>query len=291
MARDDDSERAPEAAFSLLANEKRFGILRALWDAEADTLPFSELHRRSNVADSGQFNYHLDKLVGAFVRETDEGYALRYAGYQAIGAALSGTYTRAVTVDPVPVDGDCPDCGGRLEASYREERARIGCADCDATITEYGVPPGILDGREREDLPYVFDRWIRSQMTQLLAGFCPRCLGRLQTELTPELTADDGRPGVTHECERCGFYSYSVVGAVALDHPAVVGFHHDHGVDLRETPLWELRWLTSERNELTSRDPLRARVYVPLGDEELAVDVAEDASVAAVDRRSTDGTT
>ncbi|NHN46014.1 helix-turn-helix domain-containing protein [Halostella sp. JP-L12] len=281
----DDDIRSPEEAFSLLANETRFGILRALWDAEDDALSFSELRERSGVSDSGQFNYHLGKLVGAFVRETEGGYALRYAGYQAIGAVLAGAYTRETTVDPVPVDGACPECGGPLEASYREERARIGCANCGAAITEYDVPPGIVDAYEPEELPHVFDRWVRTQMPQHLAGFCPRCLGRLRTALAPDLSAEDDPPAVTHECDRCVFSSYSVVGAVVLDHPAVVAFHYDHGVDLRETPLWELDWIVSSRHELVSTDPPRARVYVRYGDEELAVDVDADGDVTDVKRR------
>ena len=146
---DDEAVRSPEAAFSLLSNETRFAVLRALYDADERSLSFSDLRERTGVKDSGQFNYHLGKLVGVFVRETDDGYALRYAGKRVIGAVLSGAYTREVTVDPIPVDGRCFDCGGRLEASYRDERARTGCVDCDLSVTEYGVPPGIVDGYER----------------------------------------------------------------------------------------------------------------------------------------------
>jgi len=283
---DDDAVRSPEAAFSLLSNATRFSILRALYEADERSLSFSALRERTGVRDSGQFNYHLGKLVGVFVRETDEGYALRYAGRRVIGAVLSGAYTREVTVDPIPVDGRCFDCGGRLEATYRDERARIGCVDCDLSVTEYGVPPGLVEGYEREQLPYVFDRWIRVQMAQFFAGFCPRCLGQIRTTLGSEQDEDLGVPGLTHECDRCGFSSLSVVGAAVVDHPAVVAFHHDHGVDLRETPLWELDWLFSVRHEFLSADPPRVRVVIPLDDEELLVTVDADATVDGYERRT-----
>lgn len=284
----DDATRPPEAAFSLLANETRFDIISALWDARGDSLSFSELRAEVGVEDSGQFNYHLGELVDVFVHETDGGYELRYAGARVIGAVYSGAYTRETTVDPVPVDGNCYDCGGGLEASYRDERARIACGVCDVTITGYGVPPGLLEGYPREDLPYVFDRWIRIQATQFLAEFCPLCLGRMDTSLGAErIDADDhvDVPGITHECQRCGISSHSVVGVVALQHPAVVAFHHDHGIDLRDTPLWELEWLIDERNERVSTDPPQARVYIPLNDEELVLDIDENAAVTDAERR------
>ncbi|WP_121821152.1 winged helix-turn-helix domain-containing protein [Halostella salina] len=283
---DADAARSPEAAFSLLSNETRFAILRALYDADERSLSFSDLRERTGVRDSGQFNYHLGKLVGVFVREVDDGYALRYAGKQVIGAVLSGAYTRELTVDPVPVDANCFECGASLAATYRNERARVGCTECDLSVTEYGVPPGLVEGYDREDLPHVFDRWIRTQMSQQFAGFCERCLGRIRTTMDDDPDPELGVPGLSHECDRCSFSSVSVVGAAVIDHPAVVAFHHDHGVDLRETPLWDLDWLVSDRHELLSTDPPRVRVVIPLGDEELRVDVDADATVDGYERRS-----
>lgn len=69
--------RATEA-FKQLGNETRLAILLVLWDgyepfASDSSLTFSELYDRVEVADSGNFPYHLDQLTGHFVEETDAG--------------------------------------------------------------------------------------------------------------------------------------------------------------------------------------------------------------------------
>jgi len=56
---------SPDEAFALLANDTRVGILRALWaDFESgkrgNALPYSELFGRVEIADSGNFSYHLE---------------------------------------------------------------------------------------------------------------------------------------------------------------------------------------------------------------------------------------
>lgn len=55
--------------FDALGNSTRMGIFRTLGDAQRDTpqspaLTFTELKERAGVADKGNFNYHLDRLVG-----------------------------------------------------------------------------------------------------------------------------------------------------------------------------------------------------------------------------------
>lgn len=79
-------EGEPSDALTVLADETRIAILRALADAEG-ALAFSELRRRAGVDDAGRFNYHLTKLREYFVREVDGGYALRHAGSRIVAAA------------------------------------------------------------------------------------------------------------------------------------------------------------------------------------------------------------
>jgi DNA-binding transcriptional ArsR family regulator len=86
--RDDPTAIDEEAteALGALASEHRIAILRALAAAE-EPLPFSRLRERVEMRDTGRFNYHLNELLGRFVRETDGGYELGHAGERVVVAA------------------------------------------------------------------------------------------------------------------------------------------------------------------------------------------------------------
>jgi DNA-binding transcriptional ArsR family regulator len=110
----------PAEAFDLLGDETRLAILRVLADRQREapedpTLPFTELRRRADVDDSGLFNYHLEKLVGRFVRDTGAGYELGYAGRQVV---RSPTVERTEVDAGADADG-CPVCGADEEDCNR----------------------------------------------------------------------------------------------------------------------------------------------------------------------------
>jgi len=131
---------APEEAFPVLGDETRLQILRTL--GEADTpLVFSELYDRVEYDGTANFNYHLTKLAGLFVRETDEGYTLRRAESRIVEAVLSGAVTDDPVLDRAPVDMPCPMCGGSMEVSYREESIVGHCSECSGTRSGASVPP------------------------------------------------------------------------------------------------------------------------------------------------------
>lgn len=69
------ADATPVDALSVLADETRLEVLRALAEAER-ALSFSELRKRAGVDDSGRFNYHLERLCEYFIRETADGYEL-----------------------------------------------------------------------------------------------------------------------------------------------------------------------------------------------------------------------
>ncbi len=286
---------APADAFALVATEQRFEMLTALWTAQQEGEPplaFSEFHDRVGMRDSGQFNYHLDKLTPRFVRQTEDGYALTFAGQQMIGAAVSGTYTETgVAVDAVPVGG-CPQCASTLEGRYESGRAVIECSDCETVITDQlSAPPVLAVHHDPEELPAVFERLLRTQVTLMTQGFCPVCGGPIES--SPVVFADRedshefddpqaARHNIVQRCYACENETYSVVGIAVLHHPAVVSFLYDHGVEVHKTPLWEHDWLADDHATVLSESPPRVRVTVEADDATMSVTVDDACDVVSV---------
>lgn len=103
----------PAEALSVLADETRLAILRALADAD-EPLSFSRLRERTGISDSGRFSYHLRQLCEYFVRDTPEGYELGHAGARVID--VTGAVSDSAATDPaaMSIDGpseECPVCG------------------------------------------------------------------------------------------------------------------------------------------------------------------------------------
>jgi hypothetical protein len=74
--------QSPAAVFEALASETRIEILEALGDPPGETMSFAELYEAISIDDSGNFSYHLNKLLGTFVRKEGEEYLLSHAGEQ-----------------------------------------------------------------------------------------------------------------------------------------------------------------------------------------------------------------
>jgi ribosomal protein S27AE len=280
--------QSPQEVFALLGDDVRVGILEALGETPDETVPFAELHRRVGVRDSGQFNYHLGKLRGSFVRRTDDGYELTHAGRQVVGAMHAGMYTANATIDPIPTDADCPICGGRVVASYADETARMSCESCEEWRNEFSFPPGALDQFAREELPDAFDRWMRHVVRGVIDGFCYTCAGRMRGSLVVEDPTGefaDVPAHVEYECGRCGSTARTSAPLPAHFHPAVQGFLYENGVDTTREPTWSLDDLVDPDLTLESADPPRVHVRFEGDGESLGIVMEGDASVSGVERR------
>lgn len=271
--------QSPEEVFALLGNETRVAIVRTLSGFD-DPVAFSELREAVGTQDSGQFNYHLGKLVGSFVRRTDAGYTLTLAGDRVVGALMAGTYTASVSFDPIEMDAECPECGAALVVEYEDEHVVIRCTDCDEWRSMFPFPPGTLDQFDRADLPAVFDRWLRSTFERIVAGFCANCGGRMDGRL--DLTGGD--PQATYDCRQCGERSAATAHHRILYHSATVAFCYDHGIDVAGTPTWELAHRLDDVTEVVTDDPPTVRVTLTVEDETLSVTLDESAAVSAVER-------
>lgn len=121
---DETTPLAPDDAFAVLGNETRMEILQTLGKGD-EPLSFSELRDRVGMRDSGQFNYHLGKLQGHFIRKVDDEYELRGAGRRVVEAVLSGALTDDPVVEPTVIDMDCRLCGAPIELGFDHDRVRF----------------------------------------------------------------------------------------------------------------------------------------------------------------------
>lgn len=277
MSRESDD---PAEAFAALSDPTRVTVLRTLWEAD-DPLSFSDLQEAVGMRDSGQFNYHLGRLRGRFVTNDEAGYRLRVAGRRVVGALLSGAYTSAESTVSRPLDDPCPNCGSTTTFRYEDDRVWFDCEDCDFTAMNH-VSPGVFAGYDVETYPAVAQRYLRTRIGHLVAGFCTNCEGRLRTtvrrfaDVWPDDAAEDFAdlatvPFVVYDCERCGDRVTTDLGLALIDRPVVVAFFHDHGVDTRDRPLWS--FVAVHDSTVETADPFRATVTFQEGDDALTLTV------------------
>ena len=286
--------------FGLVANETRFEILRALWNArtespedvsgtEQDPVPFARLRERVGVRDSGRFNYHLDQLVPEFVDHRDEGYVLTYAGAQAIGAAVSGVYTERDAELGTSTLGDCnePGCSGVLETEYDGGHVLVECDTCDLHVA-MSIPPIVVETQDVETDPDVIQQFTVTEIQRVVRGFCGLCDGPLEAEVTGSPSASDtaGRIGITHVCQECGNISHTTAITLVTGHPAAVSFLYDAGIDYRNIALWKRPPGVEFEETVRSEDPLRIAVTITAGDETLTLVLGEHLDV--VDQHRTE---
>lgn len=283
----------PNEAFSLVASETRFVVLQALWGLTTGTgrssVSFADLRDASGITDSGQFNYHLDQLTPQFVRKLDGEYQLTTAGRRVVGAAFSGSLTdMETTIDPRPVR-NCPECGGTIALSYGNGRMVVECRDCENHEADMQTPPALVATADTDELETLLGKHLLTEIQRLNRGFCLYCGGLLEAEFQRD---DKGRLheewSVSFSCEVCGHVSYSLVAGVVLDHPAVVSLLHEAGIDLRETPLWELDPLLNADERVAAEDPLRVETTIETDDAALTLRLNESLSVVEYERHERD---
>ena len=197
--------QSPEAAFGLLSNNLRVRMFRALSEA-SEPVAFSQLRKAVDERHSGKFSYHLGKLVGHLVVHDDDGYRLSLAGRKVYGAIISGAYTTEAGIKPFEFEDPCSLCGAEhLIAGFADECAKMHCDDCEEWRSKFSFPPASLEQFAREELPYAFDRWMRTTVSKVVYGFCSNCGGRVDGKLAPTDDPDHPIPVQAHyDCKRCG---------------------------------------------------------------------------------------
>lgn len=260
----DPTELSAAEAFGLLAHETRLAAMRVLWD-ENGPLTFTAIADRAGIPDTGNFNYHLGKLVGYFLRKEGDTYALTLAGRQAMAAVSAGTLTDLPLLEPTVLNRPCPWCEADVRIAHFGDKLRVTCTECPGTfggedwnqgsalphppgtITVLPFPPAGIENRTPQELLDASLVRLASRWRDLTYGTCPDC-GDVTTS-TASVCTDHDRSGV---CTDCGMRFVGVrhiscdgcgqphTGGFPLNlfaHPDLVMYFLDHGVDPLK-PSW-----------------------------------------------------
>jgi transposase-like protein len=310
-------------AFKLLSDEIRLAILLSLWEvydpqAEDNTVSFSQLFDRIGIHDSGNFSYHLDKLVGHYVESTDDGYRLRNAGLKIVRAVIAGSGLETRRLPPTEIPRSCYHCGAPVELSYEDERLYQICTECEGNLgpesseqTPEGTlivyddfNPAGLSHRTPEEVFVAGTIEYLQGVKLLIRGVCPECSGPIRESLhicdshdapAGELCPNCGtsmRGGwnearASYVCSICKHSASYPAWVAVFDHPAVVAFYHEHGFDMTydlDDPEVCGRLFDRLKKEQTvvSRDPVRIRVTATCDGAELSLTLDENLTVVDI---------
>lgn len=302
-----DGGLPPGDAFSVLGNETRLEILRVLGESD-DPLSFTALRDAVGLRQGGRFNYHLDMVVGHFVRRTEDGYELAQPGRRVIEAVLSGAVTHDPVLEPTGVDFECLLCGGSIAVSYRAERVELYCTECPGQYGQrveeressfdgpagylggYQIPPAGVDGRSPSELLAASSLWSHLENVALANDLCPRCGAVVDHEITV-CDAHDRTEGlcpacdnrhavqVTQSCANCHHTHAGMAINVLGTRLELRRFVAAQGID----PIVEgYRWGWDCEEDVHSVDPFRADFTFTIADESITLHTGEGLEVLEV---------
>lgn len=300
-------------AFEIVGNGTRVAILLALWEAydpyaETNAVTFSELRKRIDIRDSGQFNYHLGKLDGPFVKKTDRGYELNPVGLQIVQTVIAGFGTKTATIQPTEIDAACLRCDAPTAISYHDGWLYYLCTECEGffggdmdrlggIIFSQEFPPAALSNRTLEEVFTAAVFRLLQAFVMKMGGVCPQCSGVVES--TFDICDDHESPpgelcvscrrqydvAVKWVCTVCKYRGQAPPSVAAVVHPAVSAFYHDHGIDIGytiddfEESQQVLEIMRGHEQALLSTDPARVLVTIrhdgagfsPIFDEEMKI--------------------
>lgn len=308
--RADTTTLSPDDAFAVLGNETRMEILQTLGEADVP-LSFSDLRDRVGMRDSGQFNYHLDKLTGHFLGQTEEGYILQQAGRRVIEAVLSGAMTNVPELEATQIEWRCPYCGAPVEVTYDETAPRPVkpyCTEC-AGIAEFSdsydhgqladlrLPPAGIHGRTPEEILQAAITWGHLEDIATCSDVCPRCSAAIEHSITVCET-HDASDGICEDCDRhyaaalstrcpnCIFDGEEVPATLlTFGTIEMLAFLATHGYNPIADPYGPV--MKDADEEILSTDPFKARFTFIIDDDTLSLTLDDDLSVVNATNSST----
>ena len=301
---------SPDEAFSVLGDQARLGILRALAAADGP-LAYAELYDAVEYDDSSNFSYHLDKLVGHFVRKTDDGYRLYDAGRRVVEAVVSGAVTDTPVVEPTETEKQCPFCGAAVAVGFQHGRVEQSCTECPGLLrfagsdgrrfTEYGslgfflLPPAGVQGRSPQEMLEAAWTWRHADFLTDSAGVCSRCSARLETSVDV-CENHDADAGVCDECERryalmfdlycpnCDYDPSSIAPGILLANTELLAFLTTRGINpfAPESLNRTSQAIAQYDEEVVSTEPFEARLTFTADGDSITLTLDEDLSIVEV---------
>ena len=271
-------------SFAAVANEARLEILKALWvDGDAT---FTDLFDLIDLEDTGQFSYHLNQLLGQFVHKRDDHYALTNVGREIVMIVFTHVDGENSLQGSVALEVPCHSCEADVLARGRDDWLRIDCSSCGKLYASYPVPRAGLHHRESDEILAVFDQRLRRMNGLVHRGICPNCTCSMDRSVVDEAEPEPGLPFVFfHECRHCFMELYTVPATGLLEHPAVISFYHDRGLDLFTIPHWELDWMfDGDAINVIDDSPLEYTVDIDVGSDRLRVDLDDEGTARDVQR-------
>jgi DNA-binding transcriptional ArsR family regulator len=251
------STLSPDDAFRVLGDETRLEILQTL-GLTGEPMAFSELFEETRYHDSSNFNYHLEKLLGHFVRKTDDGYVLSQPGRRIVEAVLSGAVTDITSVEPTEIERECPFCSADIQVGYQQERVEKHCPECSGweerpsvaggQFEESGnlghliLPPAGVQRRTPVEVLRAAEIWTATETHAIIRGVCSRCSARLDqgVDVCNSHQAADGRCDecrqrfgamFTASCPNCIFEMQAPMVTYLAGQSEMTRFMFEQGVD------------------------------------------------------------
>lgn len=304
---DGPSPLSPDAAFSVLGNEIRIQILQTLGEADGP-LTFTEIRNLIGLKRGGQFNYHLDQLVGHFVIKSNAGYELRAPGRRVVKAVLSGSVAESPATEREEINQACQLCGAPIEVRYHEEAVETFCTECsgmwgshetieDGYLGRRLLPPAGVEDRSSEAMYRASWTWTNLDFFAMASGLCPACSATVDTSVD---VCDDHKPenGRCPACEnrsaarllvKCTNCILDLSGSlpiVVANETALLDFLTDHGLNpvAPDSIAPVQRFFSDYDEEIESAEPFRAELTFDVEGDSITLTVDNTLSVVDIDR-------
>lgn len=306
---EDTSTLSPDEAFAVLGDETRLEILRTLGVSDGP-LSFSELFTRVDYETTANFSYHLQKVVGHFIRKTEEGYVLQQAGRRVIESVLSGAVTEAPVIERTPAGKACPFCGEEIDVRYEQGDLILYCGNCGGTrdgasqtarwaepdetdiLGHVSVPPAGVHDRSLTELIDAAEIKTVTEAHALARGVCPRCSAKVSQAIRACADHDPG-PGhcdrcdqqfgvvIAVDCTNCILEQESVFSKHLLAEPRLMEFMIDHDIDPLNPNGFHL-FRMEER--IRSVEPFEGEFTFTADDESITLTVNEELVASEISR-------